>query len=109
VNENELIASAGRDLPLSKAPPSAAKVLDDSDVAALFGIEIAETTSSDMPTARKQPRRFKAVEGSKSAETKTQPAKMDKPPRASRSKPVPKWVSLVRARKRRARRRDRAA
>lgn len=110
VDESELIASAGRDLPLSKATPGAAKVLDDSDVGALFGIEIAETASSDIPTARKQPRRFKTVKGSKSAEPKTSPAKKDKSPRASPSKPEPKWVSLVRARKRRAqRRRDRAA
>ena len=90
VDENELIGSAGQDLPLSKATPGAAKVLDDSDVAALFGIEIAETASADIPTARKQPRRFKTVKGSKSAETKTPPAKKDKSPRASRSKPEPK-------------------
>ena len=95
------IDSAGQDLPLSKATPGAAKVLDDSDVAALFGIEIAETASADIPSARKQPRRFKTVKGSKSAETKT-PAKKDKSPRASRSKPEHKWVSPVRARKRRA-------
>ena len=85
VDENELIASAGQDLPLSKAI-GAAKVLDDSDVAALFGIEIAETTSADIPTARNQPRRFKTVKESKSVETKTLPAKKDKTPRASRSK-----------------------
>ena len=96
VDENELIANAGQDLTLSNATPGAAKVLDDSDVGALFGIEIAETASSDIHTARKQPRRFKTVKGSKSAETKT-PAKKDKSPRASRSKPEPKWVSLVRA------------
>jgi uncharacterized Zn finger protein len=101
VDENELIDSAGQDLPLSKATPGAAKVLDDSDVAALFGIEIAETASADISSARKQSRRFKTVKGSKSAETKT-PAKKDKSPRASRSKPEPKWVSPVRARKRRA-------
>ena len=78
------------------------KCLTISDVAALFGIEIAETASADIPSARKHPRRFKTVKGSKSAETKT-PAKKDKSPRASRSKPEPKkWVSLVRARKRRA-------
>src|SRR6266566_9716744 len=35
VDENELIGSAGQDLPLSRATPGAAKVLDDSDVAAL--------------------------------------------------------------------------
>jgi len=76
VDENELIDSAGQDLPLSKATPGAAKVLDDSDVAALFGIEIAETASADISSARKQSRRFKTVKGSKSAETKT-PAKKD--------------------------------
>ena len=69
VDENELIGSAGKDLPLSKGTPGAAKVLDDSDVAALFGIDIAETASADIPTARKQPRQFKTVIGSKSAET----------------------------------------
>src|SRR5438093_688955 len=43
VDENELIAGAGTDLLLSKATPQAAKVLDHSDVAALFGLEMAET------------------------------------------------------------------
>ena len=111
VDENELIASAGQDLSLSKAAPSAAKVLDDSDVAALFGLEMAETASSDIPTAPMRPKRSKTVKGSTpSTKTKTPPAKKDKSPRTSRSKPEPKWVTLVRARKRRAqRRRDRAA
>jgi uncharacterized Zn finger protein len=111
VDENSLIAGAGRGLPLSKAAPSAAKVLDDTDVAALFGLEMADTASSDLPTALKRPKRFKAVKGSKpSTETKTPPAKQDKSPRTLRSKPEPKWATLVRARKRRAqRRRDRAA
>jgi uncharacterized Zn finger protein len=105
VDENELIGRAGQDLPLSMPTPGATKVLDDSDVAALFGIDIAETASADIPTTRKQPRQFKTVIGSKSAETKIPPAKKDKSPRTSRSKPEPKWVSLVRARKRRAQRR----
>jgi uncharacterized Zn finger protein len=111
VNENELIAGAGRGLPLSKATPRAAKVLDDSDVAALFGLEMAETASSDIPTATMRPKRFKTVNGSKpSTESKTPPAKQDKSPRTLRSKPEPKWATLVRARKRRMqRRRDRAA
>jgi uncharacterized Zn finger protein len=111
VDENELIAGAGRGLSLSKAAPSAAKVLDDNDVAALFGLELAETASSDIPTAAMRPKRSKTVKGSTpSTETKTPPAKQDKSPRTSRSKPEPKWVTLVRARNRRARRRrDRAA
>jgi uncharacterized Zn finger protein len=108
VDENELIAGAGRGLSLSKAAPSAAKVLDDNDVAALFGLEMAEPASSDIPTA---PMRPKTAKGSTpSAKTKTPPAKQDKSPRPSRSRPEPKWVTLVRARNRRARRRrDRAA
>jgi hypothetical protein len=92
VDENELIGRAGQDLPLSMTTPGAGKVLDDSDVAALFGIDIAETASADIPTARKQPRQFKTVKGSKSAETKTPPAKKDQSPGTSRSKPEPKWV-----------------
>lgn len=111
VNENELIVGAGRGLPLSKAAPSAAKVLDDNDVAALFGLEMAETASSDLPTAPMRIKRFKAVKGSKSShEMKPPPAEQDKSPRTLRSKPEPKRVTLVRAQKRRAqRRRDRAA
>src|SRR5215470_3593009 len=42
VDENELIAGAGQDLTLTKAAPSAAKTLGDGDVAALFGLEMAE-------------------------------------------------------------------
>ena len=46
VDENELLAIAGQDVALSKAAPAAAKMLDDSDVAALFGLEMAETANS---------------------------------------------------------------
>src|ERR1700739_1459375 len=61
VDENELIAGAGQDLTLTKAAPSAAKMLDDSDVAALCGLEMAEPTGSDPPalTASKPPRQRK--------------------------------------------------
>jgi uncharacterized Zn finger protein len=41
VDENELLANAGRDLAPTKAPPGATNILDDSDVAALFGFEMA--------------------------------------------------------------------
>jgi len=49
VDENELLAAAGQDVALNKAAPAAGKVLDDGDVAALFGLELAETTVSDTP------------------------------------------------------------
>ena len=40
VDESELLASVEQDLPLTRATLSAEKVLDDSDVAALFGLEM---------------------------------------------------------------------
>jgi uncharacterized Zn finger protein len=35
VDESELLASAGKNLPLTRTEPSAAKVIDESDVAAV--------------------------------------------------------------------------
>jgi uncharacterized Zn finger protein len=63
VDENELIAGAGQDLTLTKAAPSAAKVLDDSNVGALFGLEMAELASSDPSAlpASKPPRQSKSA------------------------------------------------
>ena len=108
VDESELLARAGQDLPLKRVAPSTAKVLDDSDVAALFGLEMVETANSDThtPTAPKRPLRSKTLKGSKTpAETKIPAAKKSNSPRATRTKSEPKWVALVRARKRRAQRR----
>src|SRR6266853_854569 len=61
VDENELLANAGQNLGLTRAAPSAAKVLDDNDVAALFGLEMAEPANSDtpLPAASKQPQQRK--------------------------------------------------
>jgi uncharacterized Zn finger protein len=56
VDETELLASAGQDLALAGSAPRAAKVLDDGDVAALFGLEMAEPANSDTPAAAKPKR-----------------------------------------------------
>ena len=76
VDENELLASAGQDLPLTKAAPGAAKVLDESDVAALFGLEMAETPHTPNPafTVPKRPQQSKAQKGNKISDRKTKPA-----------------------------------
>src|SRR5580693_29860 len=95
VDENELIAGAGQDLPLSGETPGAAKVLSDTDVAALFGLEMADTAgsdsinvnaskrqrpkvsktaSSDGPAASKQLKRSKPVNRSKPPAETTRPA-----------------------------------
>ena len=51
VDENELLAGAGPDVSLTRAAPTGTKVLDDGDVAALFGLEMAETVSPDTSIA----------------------------------------------------------
>jgi uncharacterized Zn finger protein len=106
VDENKLIASAGKDPPLSKERPSATKMLDHSDVAALFGLEMAETVSSDTTTAPKQLQRSKTSKGRKiPAEVRSLAAKKENSPRAPPPRSKPKWVALVRARKKRTHRR----
>lgn len=46
VDETELIAHAGQDLSFTQSTAAAAKVLDDGDVAALFGLEMADAAAS---------------------------------------------------------------
>jgi len=41
VREEELLAEAGRALPLAKKGPSASKMLDNEDLSAMFGLDIA--------------------------------------------------------------------
>jgi uncharacterized Zn finger protein len=51
VDETELIADAGQDLALSKSVPTTAKMLADSDVAALFGLDMVDDAGSPAPTS----------------------------------------------------------
>jgi uncharacterized Zn finger protein len=73
VDEGDLLSSAGRDLALAKTAPTAEKVLDDGDVAALFGLEMAEPANPDTPKIleqrkptkeRKPPKRSSPLKGS---------------------------------------------
>jgi len=79
VDETEMLASAGQDSPLTMAP-GAAKLLDESDVAALFGLEMAETPDTPNPafTVPKRPQQSKAQKGKISAR-KTKPAAKNGP------------------------------
>jgi uncharacterized Zn finger protein len=47
VDENELLAGAGGDLALPKAAPGRAKVLDDGDVARVFGLEMDDSPAAE--------------------------------------------------------------
>src|ERR1700694_2709901 len=89
VDENDLLANAGQDLALARAAPGAAKILDDSDVAALFGLEMAETATPDAaaPTAPKRHLRSGPSSGSKTQAVKKAAVEMKtKPPRAARTR-----------------------
>src|ERR1700686_3210108 len=56
VNEKELIAKAGNELPLSKNRPDVTKVLSDGeDLSALFGLDMAQNTISNGNPAGRLP------------------------------------------------------
>src|SRR3984893_3539937 len=99
VDENELIAGAGQDLSLTKAMPRAGKVLDDGDVAALFGLEMAEPANSapPVPVASKKPRRSETPKAITTAAGKKKKiaTKKDKLPRTTRTKSGNKQVAVV--------------
>jgi uncharacterized Zn finger protein len=83
VDESELLASAGQNLPLATAPPAASAVLADEDVAALFGIDMAEDVVPARPAPVSRPPRIaardKAQKKSRRPDTKTaHPAATDK-------------------------------
>jgi len=107
VDETEMLASAGRDSPLTRAASGAAKVLDESDVAVLFGLEMAETPHTLNPaiTVAKRPQQSKAKKSKLSAR-KTKPAsKTDVAlQRATRASSGTKKTTRASARKRRTRR-----
>ncbi len=65
VDENQLLANAGQKLSLKTAVPATTKVLDDGDVAALFGLEMVETVRADTPTRPERPQQRKTSRGPK--------------------------------------------
>jgi uncharacterized Zn finger protein len=92
VDENQLLAGAGQDFSLTRAP-AATKVLDDGDVAALFGLEMAKTADTDAhaASAPERPRRSKTPKASqKPARKQAAATNKDHSTRAKRAKSVPK-------------------
>lgn len=91
VDEHELLADAGRELLETKAAPSSAKLLDDSDVAALFGLEMAEFAAFDnqsLPAAKRGRRLGKSKENRVPVvkQASASAAKKAKPPLAVQKK-----------------------
>jgi uncharacterized Zn finger protein len=65
VDETELIADAGQDLALSQSVATTAKMLADSDVAALFGLDMVDNAGSPAPTSTPMKPRGQAGKKSK--------------------------------------------
>ena len=66
LDEKELIAGAGKALPLAKKAPAATKVLGGEDLSAMFGLDMAQGTGagaalSDATPAQQKPAKTRAV------------------------------------------------
>jgi uncharacterized Zn finger protein len=82
VDENELIAGAGEGVRLTRSGPATAKVLDDGDVSALFGLEMAEDPQPSDPVAAK-PSPLPAARKPATAAVATRKAQAPAPPAAA--------------------------
>jgi uncharacterized Zn finger protein len=65
VDENELLANAGEEVSLKKTAPATTKLLDDGEVAALFGLEMVEPARPDTPTSPERSQQRKTSRGPK--------------------------------------------
>jgi uncharacterized Zn finger protein len=91
VDETELIADAGADLALSKSAPTTAKMLADSDVAALFGLDMVDNAGGPAPTSTPMKPRGQAGRQSKiSAPTNPPEKKENSQSHRTRAKKKPK-------------------
>jgi uncharacterized Zn finger protein len=88
VDENDLLANAGQDLALTKVP-GAANILDNSDVAALFGLDMAEAAIPEtaVPAAPKPQLRSGTPRGSKTLVVKKAALKKKAAPQKKNSRP----------------------
>ena len=111
VDETELLAGAGQDLPTARRASSSAKVLDSEDVAALFGLEMADpsVSSASAPPAAAARKRPRTSAANKPASVGCAPAaKAKRPPGVAPNKSRGPQVTVVAVR-RRSRRRSRNA
>jgi uncharacterized Zn finger protein len=91
VDEGELLAGSGQEMTQSKPAPDASALLNDGDVAALFGIEMVDVTRPSVFAASKQNRAPKLKR-----RTKDMPAAKNTP--ASRNDDPPARTKLASAR-----------
>jgi uncharacterized Zn finger protein len=102
VNEQELIATAGTEVPLSKKSPAPGRVLEGTDLADVFGVELAPAASSRLAAAGAragvvQPPAATAATRRPAAGRKLTPAPTPgpAPPRGRKPKGRPSGVTAV--------------
>ena len=77
VDEKDLIAKAGKGLPLSKKGPRKEKVLAEGGLSELFGLDLG--TSTKEPTAKAAPAPKKATRARRAAKPRIEPAAVAAP------------------------------
>jgi uncharacterized Zn finger protein len=123
VDESELVAGADQGVVRLKSAPSAAKVLADGDVAALFGLDMAENVGSSDPafdvakrgrSSRIAPKARRSAHAETAAAAKVKQSRQTRRKRraqptkrvAARGKPLRRMRGKVGARRRGRKRRD---
>ena len=100
VDQNELIAGAGQGLAAGSAPASA-KVLQDGDMAALFGLDMADGESSEVSaSAKPKPARRMKKAGAAKRQVARSPAASvgdDAGAKVTRGKNIKRRLTRVRA------------
>jgi uncharacterized Zn finger protein len=96
VDAAELVAGIEADLPLAKTAPAASKVLEDDQVAALFGLDMAAAV---VPAAEQQPGTPRASRGAHGGPAVPKPsrraARSSKPGKAATTKTTTKQISTA--------------
>ncbi|MGH8610848.1 MAG: SWIM zinc finger family protein [Gammaproteobacteria bacterium] len=91
VDESDLLAAAGQEILLAKEAPTSARILDGSDIATLFGLEISGATTQNVPPMRRKP--AKTLRKKKTTTSKPRPMKKatarKKASTAGKTKPSP--------------------
>jgi hypothetical protein len=78
VNEQDMIATVGTHVPLSRKGPAAGKVLEGTDLAEVFGVELAPAPGAAPPRGRKPKVRPSGVTAAPPPEHKSAPPRKKK-------------------------------
>jgi uncharacterized Zn finger protein len=87
VDANDLVAQAGAGLPKAKKGPASGKVLDDSALADVFGIEMAAIAAPTSPAARRNTATATKAKTNKDVKAPTKPASVRTVKKPAASKP----------------------